>query len=363
MSNNKVLEYMQPAEYLDKNKVIAIADRKLNQKWIKQRKGGGNVILKYVEGHRIIRLLREATDNTFSTIIHNYFIQESIPKQLVEWNNTTRAREPVFQKLCINCQKPFNYLKGYNTKIAKCPYCEFTNDITLGQQGEAVTEPQPPVAHVLLELIIPGLGTNMAMGAKTVIGGASEQESIFKAAATDALKKAATLFGFGLEMMDDEEELALRSIETGYEEKEEEPVDTSYNTLDPVPNLVPEVPPMPAQNNAPQTQQVNQNIQQQPMQQQNAAPIQNNNQVNNVQSNNNGAKIMGYNPKDTEKMREIKNFLGIDAGPEGNPKLNPYVLEFSQQNTKFGTLTSFTNLTPEVLPHFNSFMEQTYLNQ
>ena len=59
---------MQPAEYLDKNKVIAIADRKLNQKWIKQRKGGGNVVLKYVEGNRIIRLLREATITPFQQL-------------------------------------------------------------------------------------------------------------------------------------------------------------------------------------------------------------------------------------------------------------------------------------------------------
>lgn len=45
-----------------------------------------------------------------------------------------------------------------------------------------------------------------APGSKVIIGGISSQDSIFKAASTDALKKAASLFGIGLDLWKDEEE-------------------------------------------------------------------------------------------------------------------------------------------------------------
>lgn len=43
-------------------------------------------------------------------------------------------------------------------------------------------------------------------GSKSIIGRQSEQDAIFKAAGTDALKKAASLFGIGLELYRDEGE-------------------------------------------------------------------------------------------------------------------------------------------------------------
>ena len=48
--------------------------------------------------------------------------------------------------------------------------------------------------------------SKMAPGAQCLVGGQSEQENIFKGANTDSLKKAATMFGIGLELYRDENE-------------------------------------------------------------------------------------------------------------------------------------------------------------
>ena len=69
-------------------------------------------------------------------------------------------------------------------------------------------EPQPPVCHVrgILTAYIDmddrshRVIRKEGFGSKILLGGASEQESSFKAASTDALKKAASLFGIGLEL-------------------------------------------------------------------------------------------------------------------------------------------------------------------
>lgn len=51
-------------------------------------------------------------------------------------------------------------------------------------------EPQPPVAKVLGRLTVPGLAIKEQYGSKVLVGGATEQESAFKSASTDALKNA-----------------------------------------------------------------------------------------------------------------------------------------------------------------------------
>lgn len=78
-------------------------------------------------------------------------------------------------------------------------------------------QPQGPVAHVkgrLTAFLPQEDGTILTIkkeqyGSKTVIGGQSDQESVFKAAATDAMKKCASLFGIGLELYRDEDEQAF----------------------------------------------------------------------------------------------------------------------------------------------------------
>lgn len=77
-----------------------------------------------------------------------------------------------------------------------------------------ISEPQLPVAHVVGKLTVflerPDGSiytvSKMAPGAQCLVGGQSEQENIFKGAHTDALKKAATMFGIGLELYRDENE-------------------------------------------------------------------------------------------------------------------------------------------------------------
>lgn len=106
---------------------------------IKQRQGGGNRSLSYVEGHTVIHRLIAATDNTYS-----------------------------FRVLKID-----------------------TRDVST-QRGTAT------LVMATVELEIPGLGARQHIGVQMVndAGG----EDLVKGAITDALKKAATLFGVGLEL-------------------------------------------------------------------------------------------------------------------------------------------------------------------
>lgn len=81
-----------------------------------------------------------------------------------------------------------------------------------GQKG--AWEAQGPVVHCVGTLTVNLVDKDGRMieikkdgcGSKTVIGGQSEQDSIFKSAETDALKRAARLFGIGLELYRNEEE-------------------------------------------------------------------------------------------------------------------------------------------------------------
>lgn len=77
-----------------------------------------------------------------------------------------------------------------------------------------IYEKQLPVAHVIGKLTVHVQDENgnmlniskTAPGAQCIVGGQSEQENIYKGANTDALKKAATMFGIGLELYRNENE-------------------------------------------------------------------------------------------------------------------------------------------------------------
>jgi hypothetical protein len=91
-----------------------------------------------------------------------------------------------------------------------------------GQQG--AWDAQGPVAHVLGTLTVyvkNGPQTisidKAGFGSKSILGKQNDQESIFKAAGTDALKKAASLLGIGLELYRDEDEQAY-FYEMNYED-------------------------------------------------------------------------------------------------------------------------------------------------
>ena len=148
-------------------KAKEVIARTLPDQLIKQREGGGKKILSYVSGSTVIDLLNEAFGYLWSWDVVEQFVQESQPK--------------------------------FNPRYDKEP------------------QPQGPVAHVRGNLTIPIVQedgtvvmiTKSGFGSKTVLGGQADQEHIFKAAATDALKKAASLFGIGAQLYRDEDEQAF----------------------------------------------------------------------------------------------------------------------------------------------------------
>ena len=147
-------------------KAKEVIARTLPDQLIKQREGGGKKILSYVSGSTVIDLLNEAFGYLWSWEVTEQFVQTSQPR------------------------------KKYNS-----------NEL----------EAQGPVAHVRGTLSVPIMQPDGSVimlvksgfGSKTVLGGQADQEHIFKAAATDALKKAASLFGIGAQLYRDEDEQAF----------------------------------------------------------------------------------------------------------------------------------------------------------
>src|SRR5574344_381771 len=128
---------------------------------IKQRPPHGNAKpLRYIEGSTVIDILNNITNYMWDWKIESYWVQESIPK-----------------------------------------YDKYKQE----------TIPQNPVAHVIGTLtmhFVDENGNNISisksgMGSKSIVGGQGEQESIFKAASTDAIKKAASLMGIGAQLYRD----------------------------------------------------------------------------------------------------------------------------------------------------------------
>lgn len=139
---------------------LKVIERKLDEKAIKDhpaKKDSKGVPLKYISQSTVVRLLNEAFKYQWSFEIVAEEIVQSLPK----------------------------YDKYSKKEI-----------------------PQPPYVKVLGRLTVPGLGVREQYGSKILIGGASEQESAYKAACSDALKKCATLFGIGLELYEKDEEVA-----------------------------------------------------------------------------------------------------------------------------------------------------------
>lgn len=144
---------------------------KIPDSLIKVRKGARNKNLSYISGSTCIEMLNNIFNYAWDWKIDNYFIQPS---------------EDLF------------------TKEQK-------------QKGEAPVR-QPPVAHVIGTLTVylknddaPPSNNNFicikktAAGSKVILGGVDDQQHVFKAASTDALKKAASMLGIGIDLYQDEE--------------------------------------------------------------------------------------------------------------------------------------------------------------
>ena len=146
------------------NKAKQLINKPIPEYLIKQRPGGGGKKLNYISGSTVIDMLNEAFDYLWNWDIEREWVQESQPK--------------------------------FNPKYDKEPV------------------PQGPVAHVkgVLTVCIPQddgqflTVSKTGYGSKSIMGSQSDQESIFKAAGTDALKKAASMLGIGLSLYRDEDE-------------------------------------------------------------------------------------------------------------------------------------------------------------
>lgn len=144
---------------------------------IKERDGGKGTVLSYISGSTVIDLLNALFGYMWHWEVEKEWMQDSYKY----FNQYSKA--------------PDNQKVDYN-----------------GKRG--TWEEVAPVAHVRCRLTVMFIDDNgverqlvkIGYGSKSVIGKQSEQESVFKSAGTDALKKAASLLGIGLELYRDEEE-------------------------------------------------------------------------------------------------------------------------------------------------------------
>jgi hypothetical protein len=252
----------------DMEKAKEVLEAKLNPSWVKQRKQG-SATLSYIGGHTVIRLLNKAFGYQWSFEIVKEEIVASIPK----WD------------------------KFKNQEI-----------------------PQPPVAKVLGRLTVPGLGIKEQYGSKVLIGGATEQESAFKSASTDAMKKCASLFGIGLELYGDDEGFG---DETQSQPSQVQPPAQKQYQAPPQEKQY-QAPPQEKQYQAPPAQPA------QPQQQASAAPG-------------------GWVQADIDRLKELKAILGIT----NNAQLDPYVKEFFDNPN-----VTFANITPENIKAVNIFLSK-----
>lgn len=147
-------------------KAKQIINAPIPQSIIRERSGGGNKKLHYLGGSTVIDLLNEAFDYMWDWQTEKEWVQESIP-----FVNTYKNNE-------LEEQKPVAHVRGTLTV-------------------HLITE-----NDTLISLKKTGYGS------KSIMGKQNDQESIFKAAGTDALKKAASLLGIGAELYREEEEQA-----------------------------------------------------------------------------------------------------------------------------------------------------------
>ena len=114
---------------------------------------------------------------------------------------------------------------GWNFEIVKS-WIESGRDFKKKdyKTGEETLIPQGDIVHVLARITAtlydedgkPFTGVKEAFGSKSIVGNQSVQESIFKAAQSDALKKAASLLGIGSELYrKDAEQIWFRNILIG----------------------------------------------------------------------------------------------------------------------------------------------------
>lgn len=271
MTNNNVFEMEKKFE-MDAARAVLTA--KLDPSWIKSREVSGTK-LSYIEGNIVIDLLNTAFNYQWSFEIVEKEIVPSLPKAMVKWENRKRVPD-------------------------------------LDENGKQKYQPQPPVAQVLGRLTVPGLGIREQYGSKVIIGGATEQEHTFKSAATDALKKCASLFGIGAELYRDDWTANVQDLF---------PAEQSTQAT-------------PAQG----TQKVEPVKQQEPVA---STPNEGSTTATGV------TPAVDWDPADIKKTKELKITLGIN----NNEQLTPYIQDFFE-NKEMGP----GHLTPANIKAFNIYL-------
>lgn len=164
---------------------------------IQERDAGKSGALSYVSGAYVIDTLNLAFgEGGWEWVTTNHWIQESQPK----FNQYSKVPED--QKVMHNGKK--------GAWEEQAPVCHVAGILTIrfyNDQGD------------LIEKKVSGFGS------KSIIGGQSEQEHIFKAASTDAMKKAASQLGVAGELYRKEAEQSLydrMSFASTWSEKDKE---------------------------------------------------------------------------------------------------------------------------------------------
>ena len=146
-------------------------------------------------------------------------LQEPIPAQLIKERDQGRTTLSYISGSTVidYLNRAFGYL-GWDWHVDQYWERESTPKppSKWERENKGITEAveQPPVVHCLGTLTVKVLDENgeevkvskQGFGSKSVIGGQTEQESLYKAAGTDALKKAASLFGIGAQLYRSQEE-------------------------------------------------------------------------------------------------------------------------------------------------------------
>lgn len=147
---------------------------KIPQELILQRQGGGKQMLSYLSGATVTTMLNRAFGWDWDWEVQDVWIQQSTDK----FNQYAQTKDA-----------------SYNGKPGawefQLPVCHCKGILTVRYIDENGKEK-----------VIRKSG----LGSKSINGGQTDQEHIFKSASTDALKKAASLLGIGLELYYKEEE-------------------------------------------------------------------------------------------------------------------------------------------------------------
>lgn len=273
----------------DKEHALKLFDTKLNPKWIEERKQG-TATLKYIGGHIVIRLLNKAFNGAWSFEILEEELINSLPKARIKWEKQN----------------------GRNVKVHETD-----------AQGNLLYDAQPPYVRVKGRMTVPGMGVKEQYGTKVLIGGATEQEHASKAAATDALKKCASLYGVGLELYGEADGLieGYHNIEDHMQveqpsyKKEEAPAPTPVKAEK---TPVAEAPPISSSIEQPRSV---------------AEPAE---------------KSVSWVPEDVQNLKRLKQELGITT----NAELNPFMAEFFQDPEK-----TYLDVKPDNVKEVNAFLE------